>query len=418
MTLKIGAIADDFTGATDLAVTLVNGGMRVAQVFGVPMEPVDLSKTDAVVIALKTRTATPSDAVSQSLAALKWLQQHDVAQVFFKYCSTFDSSDQGNIGPVADALASELGTDLAVICPAFPENHRTVYRGHLFVGDQLLSDSPMRNHPLTPMRQSNLVALMDAQSRHKTGLIPLEVVQNGKNAVRQSFRDLSADGLRYAVVDAVRNADLHVIGQAVASHKLVTGGSGVALGLPANFGFSAQTPQPVPISITGRSVVLAGSCSAASRAQIAYVSEKWPVRKIDVDAIAAGGNVVADLLSWASSQDPSVPVLLFASADPDEVAEIQSRHGVAQSGEMVETAMAQLAVGLRAGGFNRMVIAGGETSGAVVSALKLTALKICSEIDPGVPWTQTLTGEPMVLALKSGNFGTVDFFEKAFKVLS
>jgi len=417
MSPVIGAIADDYTGATDLAVTLANGGMRVAQLFGLPTTKVNLAQTDAIVIALKSRTILPADAVAQSLAALEWLQQQGIKQVFFKYCSTFDSTSQGNIGPVADALIDRLGADLAFVCPAFPVNGRTVYAGHLFVGDQLLSESPMKDHPLTPMRDSNLVRLMAAQSVHKVGLIHRQVVARGARAVEQAAQGLIAGGHRYAIVDAIDDDDLRTIGQAAASHPLITGGSGVALGLPRNFGLGASGTVPKKPTIQGRSVVLAGSCSAATRGQIGHVLPIWPHQKIDVDALAAGTDTIARLLDWAIAQPRETPVLIYASADPAEVADIQSRHGVADSGALVETAMARLAKGLRAAGFNRMVVAGGETSGAVVGALDLPALQICAEIAPGVPWTQTLTGEPMALALKSGNFGGVDFFEKAFKVL-
>jgi uncharacterized protein YgbK (DUF1537 family) len=417
MRLKIGAIADDFTGATDLAVTLVKNGMKVAQFFGVPTGPVDLSRTDAVVVALKSRTIAAPKAVAQSLDALDWLQRHQAEQIFFKYCSTFDSTADGNIGPVADALVDRLGVELAFVCPAFPVNGRTIYMGHLFVGDQLLSDSPMKDHPLTPMKDSNLVALLEAQSRHRVGLIRHATVARGSNAIREASDDLVAKGARYAVVDALDDNDLAAIGEAAAQHRLVTGGSAVAQGLPRNFGVKPTDAAPAFPGIDGRSVVLAGSCSAATRAQIDWVKPIWPTRKIDVDAIADGTITPGDLLQWAVDQPADTPILIHASADPQDVADVQSRLGVARSGALVETLMAELAAGLRAAGFSRMVVAGGETSGAVVMALDLPALEILGEIDPGVPWTQTMSGPPMALALKSGNFGGVDFFEKAFKVL-
>lgn len=418
MPLKIGAIADDYTGATDLAVTLVNQGMRVAQLFGVPQTDMDLSATDAVVVALKSRTIDPDEAVSQSLAALAWLQRHDAQQVFFKYCSTFDSTDQGNIGPVADALTRALSSDIAVLCPAFPTNKRSIYMGHLFVHDQLLANSPMKDHPLTPMRNSNLVQLMDAQSTFTSGLIPHPVVRQGADAIRAHARQLAADGHRYAVPDAIDEDDLRAIGEAAEGQRLITGGSGVALGLPANFDITPpQGGAPMPQGITGRALVLAGSCSKATREQIARAKAIWPHHKIDVDALAAGQDLVQDLADWAIAQPADTPVLIYASADPDEVAANQQAHGVAEAGEMVEATLASLAQRLTGAGFNRLVVAGGETSGAVVSALGISAIRICGEIDPGVPWTQTMSGDALALALKSGNFGGPDFFAKAFEVL-
>ncbi|MDK3072265.1 four-carbon acid sugar kinase family protein [Sedimentitalea sp. JM2-8] len=417
MRLKIGAIADDFTGATDLAVTLAKNGMKVAQFFGVPTGPVDLSRTDAVVVALKSRTIPAPDAVAQSLDALDWLQRHKAEQVFFKYCSTFDSTADGNIGPVSDELVDRLGVELVFVCPAFPVNGRTIYMGHLFVNDQLLSDSPMKDHPLTPMRDSNLVALMQLQSRHRVGLIPHATVSGGSKAIRDAADNLVSKGARYAVVDALDDNDLAAIGQAAAQHRLVTGGSAVAQGLPRNFGVQPVDSTPAFPSIDGRNAVLAGSCSAATRTQIDWIKPFWPNRRIDVEAIADGTITCDELLRWATDQPAATPILIHASADPGDVADIQSRLGIARSGALVETLMAELANVLRTAGFRRLVVAGGETSGAVVKALDLPALEILGEIDPGVPWTQTMSGPPMALALKSGNFGGVDFFEKAFKML-
>ena len=418
MTICIGAIADDYTGAPDLAETLVKGGMRVAQLFGVPESPIDIGAADAVVIALKSRTIAPPDAVAQSLAALDWLRARGAHQVMFKYCSTFDSTERGNIGPVADALLEALQAPLALVCPAFPVNRRTVYMGHLFVGEQLLSESPMRDHPLTPMRDSNLVSLMAAQSRHTVGLVPHPVVARGADEVRSAIGKLQADGRRYAVLDAIDDHDLRTIGQAAADHALITGGSGIALGLPANFGFTASDAPPVRPEVQGRSVVLAGSCSTATRAQIDHVRDIWPNWKIDAEALAEGPDPCADILAWTQETPADSPLLIHASDDPATVARVQARLGADRAGALVEQTMARLATGLRAAGFSRMVVAGGETSGAVVGALDLPALEICGEIDPGVPWTRTLSGPPMALALKSGNFGGVDFFDKAFKVLA
>jgi uncharacterized protein YgbK (DUF1537 family) len=421
MSLLFGAIADDFTGATDLANTLVKQGMRVTQVIGVPDENTDTGAAEAVIVALKSRTAPVADAVGEALAALRWLEARGARQIFFKYCSTFDSTPAGNIGPVADALMQALDCDFAFVCPAFPTNGRTVYQGHLFVGELLLSTSPMKHHPLTPMTDANLLRLMDAQSSRRSGLIPLQQVRAGVDAIRRSVDELESRGCAYGVIDALTDADLMTIGAAAAGHKLVTGGSGIALGLPANFrrqGHLAEsTAAPLP-PIEGRELVLAGSCSAATRAQIAALEDRWPWRKIDVDAIAAGEDVAASLADWADAQDSTTPVLIYASSNPDEVTAIQHRHGVDDAGAMIEGIMGELARRLVARGFRRLVVAGGETSGAVVSALGVKALRIGAEIDPGVPWTATLGAPGIALALKSGNFGGEDFFARAFAMLT
>lgn len=416
MSVLLGAIADDFTGATDLANTLVKEGMSTVQVIGVPNAETDIGDAQAVVVALKSRTAPVAEAVAESLAALEWLRGRGAKQIFSKYCSTFDSTDRGNIGPIADALMDSLGAEFAFVCPAFPANGRTIYRGHLFVGDDLLSDSSMKDHPLTPMRDASLVRLMREQSRSEVGLIPFETVRDGCDAIRDTVASLSKGGARYGVVDALGEQDLRVIGQAAADHPLITGGSGVALGLPANFGISAAAVPQAP-SVQGRPLVLAGSCSAATRAQIARIQGLWPCRKLDVDALAAGVGV-AEAASWALAQPEGMPVVIYASADPEEVAQTQARFGVHEAGALVEHALGDLAIYLTEKGFSRLIVAGGETSGAVVSALNVKALRIGPEIAPGVPWTQALGGEPLALALKSGNFGGETFFEDAFGMLS
>lgn len=416
MTLRIGAIADDYTGATDLAVTLVKQGMRVLQLFGVPDASVELGAADAVVVALKSRTIPAADAVDQSLAALRWLQSKGAEQLFFKYCSTFDSTADGNIGPVADALTAALDARLSFVCPALPVNGRVVRQGALYVNGQPLSESPMKDHPLTPMRDSDLVRLMSAQSKNPVGLIPLEVVRQGTAAVRRAGMELAEAGHRYAVVDATEEGDLLVIGAAAKDHRLVTGGSGIALGLPINFDIESGIPQGMP-RVKGRAVVLSGSCSVATRDQIAEVAGQWPHRKLDVDRLFDAPDEVAETVRWALSQNSEAPCLIYTSSDPDEVAAAQNRHGVHEAGEIVEQSFARIAFQLASHGFARFVVAGGETSGAVVSGLGLRALRVRDEIAPGVPWTETLGPLPIALALKSGNFGGQDFFNRAFEVL-
>ncbi len=420
MSVLLGCIADDFTGATDLANTLVKQGMHSVQTIGVPAVDVDLGNAEAVVVALKSRTAPVADAMRTSLAALNWLRELGAQQFFFKYCSTFDSTPHGNIGPVADALLDALGADFALVCPAFPTNARTIYQGHLFVGGQLLAESSMKDHPLTPMRDSNLIRLMAAQTQRRVGLVPHTTVAAGVEATASAFASLRKAGMSYGVVDALTDHDLATIGAAASAHLLVTGGSGVALGLPENFRRQGRlgpaTESGVP-RVSGRQVVLAGSCSQATRGQIAFAKRIWPHRKLDIYRIATGDPVVEETLSWANEHTNHTPVLVYTSAGPDEVATIQNQHGRERTSAMIENVFGRLAQELVASGARRLIVAGGETSGAVVSALNVQSLRIGAEIDPGVPWTETL-GEPRIaLALKSGNFGGEDFFAKAMSML-
>jgi uncharacterized protein YgbK (DUF1537 family) len=421
MPIVLGCIADDFTGATDLANTLVRGGMRTVQAIGVPAAGFDVGDAEAVVVALKSRTAPVDAAVAQSLEALRWLEAHDARQILFKYCSTFDSTPAGNIGPVADALMEALGATFAIVCPAFPGAGRTIYRGHLFVGDQLLSDSSMRNHPLTPMTNSNLVGLMSAQSKKRVGLVPYATVEQGSGETQAAMDRLAQSGISYAVVDVLSDRHLLTIGEAVAGHALITGGSGVALGLPENFrraGLLGAHAEAFVPKVEGRAVVLAGSCSAATRAQIEHAKAFWPSLKLEAERIAYGAPVAREIIDWALSQPADTPVLIYSSAEPEEVAATQQRYGREEAGAMIEETLGMIATGLVAGGARRLIVAGGETAGAVVSALGVTALKIGREIDPGVPWTESLGKPRLALALKSGNFGGVDFFAKAFGMLS
>ena len=420
MPILLGAIADDFTGATDLANTLVRQGMRTVQLIGVPTAAPP-EEVDAIVVALKSRTIPASQAVEQSLAALAWLRQAGARQVLFKYCSTFDSTDQGNIGPVADALMQALDTDFTVFCPAFPENGRTIYRGYLFVGDVLLSESGMRDHPLTPMRDANLVRVLGRQTPHKVGLVPLSAVNQGAVVVRAEFTRLRASGYLHAILDAVADADLLTLGEAIADLKLVTGGSGIALGLPDNFrriGLLEATRQADKLPpVRGAAAVISGSCSTATLAQVAAMRAQYPAFEVAPLALAAGQPVAAAALEWATSRLGDAPLLVFASAPPERVRAVQEELGRDRAGTLVEEALAQIARGLIERGVRRLVVAGGETAGAIVQALGITGLRIGPQIDPGVPWTTSL-GEPTIaLALKSGNFGREDFFVRAFTCL-
>lgn len=417
--ILLGCIADDFTGATDLASMLVRNGMRAVQIIGVPGAAEPVPDAEAVVVALKTRTAQVREAVDESLAALAWLRGHDCQQFFFKYCSTFDSTDHGNIGPIADALIGALGCGFALACPAFPANARSVYQGHLFVGDKLLSESGMEHHPLTPMTDSNLVRVLSRQTDGTVGLVPFATVDQGAPAIRRAMTALKEQGRRYAIVDAVSDSHLIAIGEAAESHALITGGSGIAMGLPGNFRRSGllsahEDPGALP-SVTGMSAVLAGSCSRATLFQIGTARAHVPTLELDALATPDADALAAQALDWAAARLGAAPVVIAASAPPEQVAALQAQLGREQAGALIEAAMAQIAEGLVARGVRKLVVAGGETSGAVVKRLGVKRLRIGAEIDPGVPWTYAEgDGPPMRLALKSGNFGAHDFFLKAF----
>jgi uncharacterized protein YgbK (DUF1537 family) len=417
--LLLGCIADDFTGATDLANNLVRSGMRVVQTIGVPQAPLDTA-ADAVVVALKSRTIPPAEAVEQSLAALQWLRAQGAQQIYFKYCSTFDSTAQGNIGPVTEALMDALGTDFTIATPAFPDNQRTVFKGHLFVGDVLLSDSGMRNHPLTPMTDSNLVRVMQAQCRRKVGLIDYKVVAGGAQAIEQKIAQLRADGVGIAIVDALGNDDLLRLGPALKDMPLLTAGSGVAIALPANFGLtpSAAAAQLPPAG--GMRAIVSGSCSVATNRQVLdFISAGGQALALDPLRIAAGERVAEQALAWARPLLAQGPVLVYSTADVQAVKAVQGRLGVEEAGALVERTLADIARGLVELGVRQLVVAGGETSGACVQALGVSQMQIGPQIDPGVPWchARTAGGAPIHLALKSGNFGSDDFFTKAFRML-
>jgi 3-dehydrotetronate 4-kinase len=416
--MLLGCIADDFTGATDLANTLTRQGMRTVQTIGISDEPP--AGADAVVVALKTRTIAPLKAVEESLAACRWLRQRGAEQIFFKYCSTFDSTDKGNIGPVADALLKELNADITTICPAFPENARTIYLGHLFVGNTLLSDSTMRHHPLTPMTDSNLVRVMSRQTVHGVDNISHATVRRGGKAVHDRLAELARDGKRYAVVDALTDDDLLSLGEACADLVLVTGGSGAALGLPANFQKSGklkprQHAKNLP-RLGGDAVVLAGSCSAATLNQINIFKAEYPARAMNVAALMNdAASEIDKVVAWVGAQ--SQPCLVYTSAAPEAVAELQTMFGQEQTGDAIETALGVIAARLAANGMRRFVVAGGETSGAVTKALGVNALDIGPQVAPGVPATQSRGATRFGLVLKSGNFGGPDFFREAIEAI-
>ncbi len=422
MPLLLGSIADDFTGATDLANTLVKAGMRTIQLLGVPRPELAVPECDAIIVALKSRSNPATEAIAMSLAALDWLRAHGAQQYYFKYCSTFDSTDKGNIGPVADAILDALGEDLTVFNPAFPTNKRTVYKGYLFVGDELLSESGMRHHPLTPMTDPSLVRVLQRQTAHKVGLVQYSTLIRGAPAVREALAALRREGVRHVVLDSITDEHLLTLGEACAEMKVVTGGSGMAMGLPANFvrkgALKAGQRRALP-SVKGPAAVLSGSCSVATQGQVEDMRRRgFDAFRIDPLAIAGGRDIGAEALDWAAQKLGDKPILIYSTAAPDAVGTAQQKLGRENAGALVEETLGKIARGLVAAGVRRLVVAGGETSGAVVSALGVQGLHIGAEIDPGVPWTFSI-GEPaLALALKSGNFGTPDFFTKAFDRLT
>jgi 3-dehydrotetronate 4-kinase len=416
MTLKLGCIADDFTGATDLANNLVRQGMRVVQTIGVPTAPVP--DVDAVVVALKSRTAPVAEAVAQSVEAARWLRGQGAGQIYFKVCSTFDSTAEGNIGPVAEALLAELNADMAIVTPAFPENGRTVFKGHLFVGDQLLSDSTMRQHPLTPMTDPNLVRVLQAQLRHgRAGLIEHRTVSAGVAAVRARLAALRAEGVAFAIADAVDDGHLRTLAEAGRELALVVAGSGLAIGIPALHGLSPnQSAAELPAARGSRAIV-SGSCSSATNAQVAaFIAGGGAAFAVDPLRLAEGADLAAQALAWALPRLGAAPVLVYATAEPAAVRAVQALLGAEAAGALVEATLARVAAGLVAAGVGQLLVAGGETSGACVQALGVTQLRIGPQIDPGVPWCHAAS-PGLHLALKSGNFGGVDFFTRAFTLL-
>ncbi len=420
--IKLGCIADDFTGATDLANNLVRSGMRVLQYMGTPSaESTRTDVADAVVIALKSRTIEPALAVTQSIAACRWLRARGAEQIYFKYCSTFDSTSKGNIGPVLDALLEELGSDFAISTPAFPDNQRTVFMGNLFVGDVLLHESGMRNHPLTPMTDSNLIRVLQAQSTSKVGSINYATIAKGHAAIAERFDHLRTEGVILAIADAVSNADLMALGKSVARQQLVSGGSGIAIGLPQNWSIVPNAMSAALPRASGAKAIISGSCSQASNAQVAdFIARGGAAFAVDGLRIAAGeASLAADALAWARPYvERGEPVLVCSTATPDTVRSVQQQLGVAYAGELIEQTLAHIATGLVQLGVGQLIVAGGETSGACTQALGIESIRIGIQIDPGVPWCHALVeGKSLHIALKSGNFGTVDFFTKAFALL-
>jgi uncharacterized protein YgbK (DUF1537 family) len=425
--IALGCIADDYTGASDLANSLTQAGLRTVQTIGVPAPDLALPEVDAVVVALKSRSIGPADAVEKSRAAETWLRAAGARHILFKICSTFDSTDEGNIGPVMDALLADAGEDIALVTPAFPETGRTVFQGHLFVGDLPLNESPLKDHPLNPMRDSDLRRVLARQSARTIGLVDLKTVARGVEAVRDRLAQLVRSGFGAAIVDSVFGSDLETIGIVALDHKVSVGASGLGLGLARGLIASGRVARRPPAAsdeeaLGGPALCLAGSCSAATLAQIARAEAHLPVYHLDPEQLLAGPAEIRRALDWAVARLQTGPLLIASSAAPGEVSALQARHGRETAGAAIEQAMASLAEALVATGVRRLVIAGGETSGAVVDRLGIPAFLLGPEIAPGVPVLTTIgsAAAPRVkmrLALKSGNFGGPDFFTEALSVM-
>jgi 3-dehydrotetronate 4-kinase len=424
VTLALGCIADDYTGASDLANTLTRCGLRTVQTIGVPADNLDLPEVDAVVVSLKSRSIEAGLAVSRSRAAEKWLRGRGARHVLFKICSTFDSTDAGNIGPVMDALRADSGDPIVLVTPAFPETGRTVYQGNLFVGAVPLNESPLRDHPLNPMHDSNLVRVLARQSQTKVGLVDLADMARGPGAVRARLADLSNRGFGAAIADAVFERDLETLGTVALEHRVSVGASGIGLGLARALLASGQVKSNAPNAMSdapvgGAAACLAGSCSQATLQQIANAEAAMPVLHLDPDQAVAGKDEARRALAWARDRLKQGPILIASSSKPDEVAALQARHGRDTAGHAIEQAMADIAAGLVQSGVRRLVVAGGETSGAVVDRLGIPGFLVGAEIAAGVPVLRAVGASEgsMLLALKSGNFGGPEFFGDALKLM-
>ncbi len=418
----LGVIADDMTGASDVALTLAHGGFSVTQVVENTESFAAYRESDVVVAALKTRTAPAKEAVKSSLDACEKLLAAGAKQILFKICSTFDSTAEGNIGPVADALRQRLRAGATIVCPAFPKNGRTVFQGHLFVGGTLLHESAMKDHPLTPMTDSSLIRLMSAQTKGQVGLLGMDSVSAGAARVREALTAADEEGVSYLIADAITDDHLINLADGNQLRPLLIGGSGIALGLPGVFkrfglGLSSHATKPIFRS-QGRAVILAGSCSVATRRQIARaLAAELPGRKLEAIRLDQDKSAIEEVCGWAIAQDPGKPVLIYASDVPEKVEHAQKSLGEIRASEVVENALGNIAKTLISNGFDRLIVAGGETSGAVLKAISIKALRVGPEISPGVPWMYSAHGPSLAIALKSGNFGGEEFFISAWEKL-
>ena len=420
MTTFLGCIADDFTGATDLASMLARSGVNVSLRIGVPLSTPE-NTAEIEVIALKTRSISASKAIEESLSALKWLKEAGAKKYFFKYCSTFDSTAEGNIGPVSEALMNELKVDQTIYCPAFPENGRSIYMGNLFVGQKLLSESSMKDHPLTPMNDSNLMRLLSAQVSRRVGLADQIVVNSGVNSLKEKLISLKENDVPHVIVDAVADTDLDTIASACQDMDFITGGSALAMPLAefykASGKISANDNSFMNKKLNTGSIILSGSCSEMTIIQVKNFIQRGAAA-FQLDPIDLAENGVKKVLDWLSSQDFTKNTIIYATSDPDTVKKVQAELGVDMAGKIVEQGLSECAIAARELGIKNFIIAGGETSGAITKALNVRQLDIGIEIAPGVPWTFSgKRNNQIALSLKSGNFGSEEFFTEALNKL-
>jgi uncharacterized protein YgbK (DUF1537 family) len=406
----LGAIADDVTGATDLASLIARADRAVLLSFGIPRKP--LPQADALIIATKSRMAPVGEAKAIALDAARYLAGAGAAQIYFKYCSTFDSTERGNIGPVSEALMAELGVEVTLACPSYPGYARTVYQGHMFVGSQPLAESPMRKHPLTPMTDSNLVRFLGKQCREQVGLVPLRVVEEGVDAIRVHVSRCKDAGERLLIADAILDRHIAALASAASGMRLVTGGAALGGALAAQQPSRLSQTNASPPPRKGPIALLSGSCSAATLAQVKTVIREVPSRLLDpIRLIGGGPDEIAAVLDWATAQKGDF--LVYSTAESGRIKDVQAALGVDRAGALVEEAFGEIAAGLAKSGVRRFVVAGGETSGAVIRALDIRTLSFGEELDPGVPWTYSIDPDGYTFALKSGNFGGPDFFRRA-----
>jgi uncharacterized protein YgbK (DUF1537 family) len=413
--LAFAAIADDLTGGLELASLIRRGGVRCPLLLH-PGPRTDLAGLEAVVFGLKTRVIPARRAVAAFARAMDAIGRRGARQVFYKYCATFDSTPRGNIGPCADLLMERREAGFTLFCPAFPEVGRTVYQGHLFAGEVLISDSPKRFDPLTPMREPSLVKVLQAQTRRRVGLLPHAVLAEGVAAAAARAARLQADGIPYAIADTLDEADLAVTAEASVDWPLMTGGSSVAVYYPALWrarGWMAGTDAPaLPPPPPGPAVVVAGSCADRTFDQLAHFGERRPVLFLDPARALDGADLVAEALAWAGRGLPDGAVAVATSARPDAVAALQRRLGRRRAARLAEDILARIAAGLHASGIRRFVISGGETSGAVLEALKVTALEVDSYVTAGQSHSMTTGPDPISFYLKSGKLGPVDMLAR------
>lgn len=420
--IKFGCIADDFTGATDIASVLAQVGRSVVVVFRLDaIADVDTSECDALVLALKSRTAPVKDCIQQIQDAAGVLKAWGADRFYLKYCSTFDSTHKGNIGPSIDTLLEELDLSTAVVAPAYPDNGRTVYQGHLFVGHDLLDESPMRNHPLTPMHDSSIERLLAPQTHWPVSNLYLDQLHAGVG-VRDILKDKAqgaGDKKQIIIADAVNNDDLRRIAASCPSNTLLTGGAGLAIGL------GSTDPTHFPISHhlkPERMLIVSGSASAQARRQVRYAKSRIPSLKIDTKRLLKGDDLVLELMRWVRSQweqNPTpTPVLVYATDSLEDLSSQTTTERKTLS-ERIESTLAGLAEQALSYNLDALLVAGGETSGKVVQGLGITAIHSGIELDPGVIWAKAKakTGRDIFIALKSGNFGSVELYTKAWERL-